>query len=163
MTPRTPPVYVGFWIRFVAFLIDSTVASIVVAPLAVLMLGDINYADVDFSNEAEVMGLLNYLVARLSVDLPLMGALVIGFWLYRSATPGKMIFKAVIVDANTGDKPTPLQLIVRYLGYFVALLPLGFGLLWVSFDSRKQGWHDKLARTVVVRQVPAVEEQPIES
>jgi uncharacterized RDD family membrane protein YckC len=28
---------------------------------------------------------------------------------------------------------------------------LGLGLLWVAFDRRKQGWHDKIANTVVVR------------
>jgi uncharacterized RDD family membrane protein YckC len=40
---------------------------------------------------------------------------------------------------------------LRYAGYFVALLPVGLGILWVAFDARKQGWHDKLAKTVVVR------------
>ncbi|HKF94921.1 MAG TPA: RDD family protein, partial [Gammaproteobacteria bacterium] len=29
--------------------------------------------------------------------------------------------------------------------------PLGLGFLWIAFDKRKQGWHDKLAATVVVR------------
>jgi len=31
------------------------------------------------------------------------------------------------------------------------MLPLMLGILWVAFDPRKQGWHDKLAHTVVVR------------
>ena len=43
------------------------------------------------------------------------------------------------------------QAIFRYLGYFVALLPLGLGILWVAFDKRKQGWQDKLAGSVVLR------------
>ena len=62
-----------------------------------------------------------------------------------------MAVSARIVDAKTGGKPTTRQLIVRYLGYFVSTIPLGLGLLWVAFDPRKQGWHDKLAGTVVVR------------
>ena len=33
----------------------------------------------------------------------------------------------------------------------LACIPLGLGLIWCAFDSRKQGWHDKLAKTVVVR------------
>ena len=76
---------------------------------------------------------------------------VVWFWMARQATPGKMAISARIVDANTGNKPGTTQLIVRYLGYFVSLIPLGLGIFWVAFDERKQGWHDKLARTVVVR------------
>jgi uncharacterized RDD family membrane protein YckC len=75
---------------------------------------------------------------------------IILFWLARSATPGKMVISAKIVDANTGNKPATSQLIVRYLGYYVSMLPLFLGFIWVAFDKRKQGWHDKLARTVVV-------------
>jgi RDD family protein len=56
-----------------------------------------------------------------------------------------------IVDARTGANPTAAQHIIRYLGYFVSILPLFLGALWVAFDPRKQVWHAKLAGTVVVR------------
>ncbi len=39
--------------------------------------------------------------------------------------------------------------VLRYIGYFLSALPLDFGFLWIAFDARKQGWHDKLASTVV--------------
>ena len=58
---------------------------------------------------------------------------------------------AQIVDAASGGKPSTRQLVVRYLGYYVSIIPLFMGLFWVAFDRRKQGWHDKLAGTVVVR------------
>jgi uncharacterized RDD family membrane protein YckC len=45
------------------------------------------------------------------------------------------------------------QLIGRYLGYYVSTIPLLLGIIWVGIDRKKQGWHDKLARTVVVRDV----------
>jgi uncharacterized RDD family membrane protein YckC len=73
------------------------------------------------------------------------------FWIYRQATPGKMAISARIVDAKTGQAPSTRQLVIRYLGYFVSTIPFGLGLMWVGFDPRKQGWHDKLAGTVVVR------------
>jgi uncharacterized RDD family membrane protein YckC len=41
---------------------------------------------------------------------------------------------------------------VRYLGYFVSALPLGLGFFWVAWDKRKQGFHDKLAKTVVIHE-----------
>ena len=76
---------------------------------------------------------------------------VILFWLYKQATPGKMAVSARVVDARTGNSLTVGQSIGRYLAYFVAILPLFLGIIWVAFDPRKQGWHDKLAGTVVVR------------
>jgi uncharacterized RDD family membrane protein YckC len=78
-------------------------------------------------------------------------AFTLVFWLIKAATPGKLALRAVIVDANTRAKPAPWQLLVRYLGYYLSLLPLGLGFLWIIWDPRKQGWHDKLAGTVVIR------------
>lgn len=57
----------------------------------------------------------------------------------------------VIVAAGTGEKPTTAQFIGRYLAYYISILPLFLGLIWVGIDKRKQGWHDKLAGTVVLR------------
>jgi uncharacterized RDD family membrane protein YckC len=41
-------------------------------------------------------------------------------------------------------------LILRFLGYFVSAFPLYLGFLWAALDRRKQGWHDKIARTIVI-------------
>ena len=79
------------------------------------------------------------------------GIAVLLFWHFKSATPGKMAISAVIVDARTFGRPSVAQLIGRYVGYYVSTIPLGAGLVWVAFDPRKQGWHDKMANTVVIR------------
>jgi uncharacterized RDD family membrane protein YckC len=73
------------------------------------------------------------------------------FWNYCSATPGKMALNMKIVDAKTGKKPTVGQFIGRYLGYFPSFLVVMLGVIWVGIDSRKQGWHDKMAGTVVIK------------
>ena len=78
-------------------------------------------------------------------------AVVVAFWHYRQATPGKIFIGARIVDATTGGPTTMRQNVVRYLAYFLSIFFLFLGFLWVAFDRRKQGWHDKLAGTVVVR------------
>jgi uncharacterized RDD family membrane protein YckC len=62
-----------------------------------------------------------------------------------------MLIGAEVVDAQTGAALSVRQSIGRYFGYYVSILPLLLGLAWVAFDPRKQGWHDKLAGTVVVR------------
>lgn len=76
---------------------------------------------------------------------------VVPFWIYRQATPGKMAIGARIVDAATGGKPFPSQLVGRYLAYFLSAIPMLLGFIWAGVHPRKQGFHDMLAGTVVVR------------
>lgn len=73
------------------------------------------------------------------------------FWLKFAATPGKMVLGVKVVDAVTGENISLRQSIIRYIGYFVSTIPLLLGIIWVAFDKRKQGWHDKMAGTAVVR------------
>ncbi len=133
--------YVGFWPRVGAALIDSLLVAFLCLPLVSWIYGS-SY----WTNPGLIQGPADFLISWV---LP--AAAVLLFWFYRQATPGKMAISARIVDARTGGKPSIGQLIGRYLGYFVSTIPLFIGLIWVAFDPRKQGWHDKLAGTVVVR------------
>ena len=96
------------------------------------------------------LGLADFII---SAVLPAIA--IVLFWMRWQATPGKMVISAKIVDARTGGDPSTAQYIGRYLAYIPSALPLGVGFLWVAFDKRKQGWHDKLAGTVVIRNVTA--------
>ena len=133
--------YVGFWPRVGASLIDTLLVAILCLPLVSWIYGS-DY----WTNPALVQGPADFLISWVFPAVA-----IVLFWLYRQATPGKMAISARIVDARTGGKPSIGQLIGRYLGYFVSTVPLFLGLIWVAFDPRKQGWHDKLAGTVVVR------------
>jgi hypothetical protein len=66
-------------------------------------------------------------------------------------TPGKMLLRLRVVDAHTGQAISTPKAIGRYLGYYVSVLPLMLGIIWVGIDKKKQGFHDKLAGTVVIR------------
>ena len=133
--------YVGFWLRVGAAIIDTILLMIIIAPLLTWYFGPDYWLSEEFFKGPMDL-LLNYLFPAIAVIL---------FWIYRQATPGKMAIGARIVDAKTGGKPSTGQLIGRYLGYYVSTIPLMLGLFWVGWDSRKQGWHDMLAGTVVVR------------
>ncbi|SFD89707.1 RDD family protein [Paracidovorax konjaci] len=133
--------YVGFWARVGATLIDTVLLLVVTVPLLLAI-----YGRAYFESERLLMGPADFLISWV---LPAVA--VVLFWISRQATPGKMAIGARVVDAATGRPLTPRQSVGRYLGYFVSSVPLGLGLLWVAFDGRKQGWHDKLAGTVVVR------------
>ena len=137
--------YVGFWVRVGAALIDSLLIALCTMPFLYWI-----YGDAYFTSEAMFSGTMDFLLSWVAPPVA-----IISFWIIRSATPGKMAFRAVIVDAETGGKPSRGQCVGRYFGYFVASLPLFLGILWVAFDARKQGWHDKLAGTVVIREPKA--------
>jgi uncharacterized RDD family membrane protein YckC len=133
--------YVGFWARVGASIIDSLLVGLIIWPVAAAVYGTDYWLDQRFI-KGPVDFLLSWVFPAVAVIL---------FWVAKQATPGKMAISARIVDAVTGGKPGTGQLIIRYLGYYVAMLPVFLGIVWVAFDGRKQGWHDKLAGTVVVR------------
>ncbi len=137
-----PPLkYVGFWTRVVASLIDTVLLLMVTMPLLWSAYGWDYYEEPGF-----IKGPLDFTVSWV---FPFVAILL--FWIYKSATPGKMVIGAKIVDAETGQKPSDGQFVGRYFAYYLSAIPLCLGFLWVAFDGRKQGWHDKLAGTVVVR------------
>jgi len=80
-------------------------------------------------------------------------AITVWLWLKIGATPGKMLLGLRVVDAQTGDNISTVQAIGRYLAYFPAMIVLGLGIIWVAFDKKKQGWHDKMAGTAVIRAI----------
>jgi uncharacterized RDD family membrane protein YckC len=133
--------YGGFWIRTVAAIIDSVLVIIISACILTIIYG----TDYWLSDES-YQGIVDF---SLSYLFPIVAVLV--FWHYKSATPGKMVTNLTIVDAKTGRKPTTGQFIGRYVAYYISIIPFLLGIIWVGVDKRKQGWHDKLAGTVVIR------------
>lgn len=133
--------YVGFWARTGASVIDSLLMMIIILPIVFFMLGGLD----EFMSGTDAPGIGMMLVMY---GVPI--ALILGFWIIKGTTPGKMAFKARIVDAKTGEHPSTMQFIGRYLGYIISTLVLYIGFFWVGWDKRKQGWHDKMAGTVVV-------------
>ena len=133
--------YVGFWWRFLAMLLDTFIILAVEVPLLLLIYGS-DY----FAGSGSFQGVGDILI---NFVFPLIYA--VAFWVYRGATPGKMVLGMKIISLSTGDYPSVGQSIGRYFGYILSSIPLSLGFIWAGFDARKQGWHDKLAGTVVVR------------
>jgi uncharacterized RDD family membrane protein YckC len=135
--------YAGFWVRVGASLIDTVLVVCVTFPLLIAIYG---WSYFDASRTGPVAGVADFLLSWVAPAVA-----IVAFWLYRQATPGKMALSLRVVDARTGNTLTVGQSIGRYLGYFVSTIPFGLGFIWVAFDPKKQGWHDKLAGTVVIR------------
>jgi uncharacterized RDD family membrane protein YckC len=79
--------------------------------------------------------------------LAIYGALM---WKLKGTTVGGIVFHLQVVRAD-GQALTWQACIVRALGCFLSLIALGLGFIWIAIDADHQGWHDKLAGTVVVR------------
>jgi len=138
--PSSDLKYVGFWPRLGASLIDTLIWLAIAFPLLTLVYG-VDY----WISEEIIKGPFDFFVSWVFPAVA-----VICFWVKRQATPGKMAIHAKIVDAKTGLVPTTGQYIGRYFAQVLSLLPFGMGYIWIAFDSKNQGWHDKLAETVVV-------------
>ncbi|HVL02593.1 MAG TPA: RDD family protein [Dongiaceae bacterium] len=133
--------YLGFWARVAASIIDNIWMFVVFFILGLIV---VLASGMDESVLDSVVGTVFQLV------LP--AFIIVGLWVKYAATPGKMVFRAKILDADTFEPVPTGRLILRYIGYFVCVLTLGIGFIWVGIDARKQGLHDKIARTVVVRE-----------
>ena len=138
-------VYVGFWKRFAAMWIDTLILTVLIA-LIVLPIYGTQYPALQAQGKTAGVDTLINIGAILATIL---------LWRFRGATPGKMLFSAKIVDANTLAAPSTGKLVGRFFAYLVSMIPLGLGFLWIAFDARKQGWHDKLAGTVVIEEPDA--------
>jgi len=79
---------------------------------------------------------------------------IAGYQIYFWGTSGQTIamrmFHLRVVDANTGAPIGIGRAVVRWLMSLVNSWACYIGWIWVAFDARKQGWHDKVANSVVL-------------
>lgn len=149
------PQYAGFGRRAATALLDAILLFAVTAPLLYLLYGTAYFTE--SRGAFDYAGVGDFVLNQL---LPLAVAVVM--WVRLRATPGKLLLDCRVVDTASLQRVTPRQAVIRYLGYFVSLLPLGLGFLWILRDRRRQGFHDLLAKTVVLY-VPADEaEKPLQ-
>lgn len=125
----------------VATIIDMIFMVLLTLPLLFAIYGR------DFLSSSElVKGPADFVI---SYVLPAL--VIIALWVICRGTPGKLVCGLRLVDARDGGNIDLLQGVLRYFGYFLSALPLLLGFLWIAFDARKQGFHDKVAGTRVIR------------
>jgi uncharacterized RDD family membrane protein YckC len=87
--------------------------------------------------------------ALLGVWWLLVSFYLIAFWTLVGQTPG-MALMHLRVATRDGKRPRLGQSMVRLAGMVLAAIPLMAGYALILFDDRRQGLHDKLARTIVL-------------
>ncbi|HEV2209302.1 MAG TPA: RDD family protein [Verrucomicrobiae bacterium] len=127
--PATPPVMpevlahpkAGFWERMGAGFLDLVLVSILGALVGGPPLG--------------------FLVAL---------AYFAGMWAWKATTIGGIVLGLKVVRTD-GQPVTFLTALVRALAGAFSIMILFLGILWITWDPEKQGWHDKIAGTLVLR------------
>lgn len=127
--------------RFLAFLIDLVVLIIVSILIGILtnsfLSASSSYQDFRFyiQNINNLVGVLYFVLLTY----------------LNQATIGKKILGLKVVTLQR-TKPSFLTVIIReVVGKFVSTIVLLLGFVWILFDKDKQGWHDKIAGTIVVK------------
>ncbi len=160
----------GFWIRAVALLIDTVFLYLLSWAVLTVISVTTGFQDAIIANRAALeqaiqagpdalMETLDPLLAPYAdIFRNALGALALVSFLYRPlchATWGKTLGKWFLGLRVVTTEGAPLGLgkaFLRYIGYMISIIPLSFGLLWVVYDPQKQGWHDKIAATYVIKE-----------
>ncbi len=124
----------GFWIRVVAFIIDSIIVGVVNSIIAAIL----NSSTTGRSGIQTLLGIIYFTY----------------FWSASSPWPGQTVGDKLLslrVIRTDGSDLSIVQAFIRYVGLFISFLVIFIGVIWVAFDPNKQGWHDKIAGTYVVK------------
>lgn len=146
--------YAGFVTRLIAFIIDRLI--VVLAVLGTAVGAAFVVRTFERGLQPELIDLPHVGLAIVAGSLPVLFSLIydVGCWTLAGQTPGKRLMGLLVVETN-GERLKLGRALLRWLGYWLSgILFLGF--LWILVDNRRQGFHDKLARTFVVYSRPRV-------
>jgi uncharacterized RDD family membrane protein YckC len=151
--------FAGFWIRFLAAVLDALVIGVPMAILGMLTGGTDSTSVDSFGNRSHSTSFrIGYgFTPGVELWFNLLN-LVVGVAYFASLeggatgqTLGKRICSLRVVDAVTGQPGIGAgRAIGRYFARWLSAIPLLLGYLWMLWDPKKQCWHDKLVNDVVV-------------
>ena len=145
-TETASATYGGFWVRFLAVLLDWIIIGIISTALGAIV-GSGAVITTQAGNGAVQV---NYAANAMATLVGLI--YFVGFWSLRNGqTPGMIPFRMRVVKASDGTAPDWVVSLLRYAGLIISIVVIFIGVIWAAFDSRKQGWHDKIANTLVIR------------
>jgi uncharacterized RDD family membrane protein YckC len=124
----------GFWIRVVAFIIDSIIILVVNSIIAAIL----SSSSTGRSGIQTLLGIIYFTY----------------LWSASGPWPGQTVGDKLLnlrVIRTDGSDLTIVQAFIRYVGVVVSFLVIFIGVIWVAFDPNKQGWADKIAGTYVVK------------
>ena len=145
--PYAVQTYAGFWWRFLAYLIDTMLTACVFFPLG-FILGVVIVASGEKPSSPSMIA------ARLGLN----GVSLLVSWLYYAlcessswqGTVGKKIVGLRVTDLN-GQRINFGKATGRHFGKILSAMILGIGFIMIAFTEQKQGLHDIMAGTLVLK------------
>lgn len=134
----------GFWVRSIAYLIDEIVLSIVG------LLFFFAFRVAQGSDTSPFQSFFTTLVIMYCARLIIEAAYFTYFYGYAGQTIGKMVCGLKVVSTE-GELIGYRRAFLRWIGYKISLYAFFLGFFWIAFDPNKQGWHDKIAKTFVIK------------
>ena len=153
--------FAGFWLRLVAYLLDSAIIGFAVTVLFVpffFLMGGVGMLETLPRGHVERVDPAQFM-ALLSLILTLAAIAAVAKWLYfaylesgeKQATWGKQALGIYVTDL-AGQRVTFGRATGRFFAKIVSgLIPLGIGFVMAGFTERRQALHDMIASTLVLR------------
>ena len=137
---------IGFGRRFAATLLDG----VLIAFLSVILIGlfgilSILVASFNPYSDSNTFNIL-FIASTVLVSV----LYYVGMWI---KSDGQTIGKSTLGIRIIRTDGSPLSVgrgLLRYVGYIINGIIFSLGFIWVAFDGKRQGWHDKLAGTYVI-------------
>ena len=146
--------YAGFWIRFVAYIIDAIVLTLIKSVIGMV----VGFGLTAMVNPDPNLVSLNsgayamYNIVSLAIGVAYFAGLESSSW---QATLGKKALGLIVVD-ETGSRISIARAIGRYFAKILSAIILLIGFIMVAFTERKQGLHDLICKTLIIRGEPGV-------
>lgn len=155
--------YGGFWRRMIAYVVDKlfiallSIFILLITALLLKVLLPSRYEDIFNVSFPE-------LFIKLAVGYYLLGLFVhmLYFTYFHGTigqTPGKKVFGLRVINSYGEEMSIPVAFL-RWVGYIVSSVFVYIGFFWIAIDNRKQGWHDKIAGTLVILTDKQPKEEP---
>ena len=138
VAPELDVEFAGLGIRTLATFIDLfIIACLMLIPE--IFFFSFKFSDIDYNSFRFLVGITIWIFYHAAFDSSDM-----------HATFGKRLLKLKIVDLN-GNRISFIKALFRCLAVFISILAIGLGIWYISTDSKKQGWHDLIAGSFVLK------------
>lgn len=149
---------IGFWKRTVAIFIDFILLDILTEISLLPLKMNIDFEDIDIidllagMNTLQAKRFLLYMILFLFTSI--IFSLIYFTYFHGSTgqTIGKKLLKIKVIQVN-GEPLDYKTAFIRWVGYFISEIGMFIGFIWAALDKNKQGWHDKIAGTYVVKAI----------